>query len=222
MNQEDNLLFCEDCKITQQRQIEYGYVITSPPDFEEIGYDPLQIINYQEFLIERLANLNPKSGYLTIFISDRKYKSGIISKHQIIRELLEDLDYKLVSQKIWVKSFKKNLYRMNYTFILTFRNKNATKPNPILSDVFYQEHKNIGKYSYNFSKEIVSQFIEAYTNENETVYDPFIGSGQTALACIDTKRHYIGSEIDPEVFDLCVETISNYEAIWTRQNTIDG
>ena len=37
--------------------------------------------------------------------------------------------------------------------------------------------------------------ILACTDENDVVYDPFMGSGTTALACNQTNRRYIGSEI---------------------------
>ena len=33
-------------------------------------------------------------------------------------------------------------------------------------------------------------------------YDPFIGSGTTALACVLTKRNYIGSEISKKYFEI--------------------
>lgn len=43
--------------------------------------------------------------------------------------------------------------------------------------------------------------------KGETVLDPFMGSGATALACIQTGRRFIGCEIDPAYFDIAVERI---------------
>jgi DNA modification methylase len=40
--------------------------------------------------------------------------------------------------------------------------------------------------------------IENHTNEGDVVYDPFMGSGTTGVACIKTGRKYIGSEVDEE------------------------
>jgi site-specific DNA-methyltransferase (adenine-specific) len=40
--------------------------------------------------------------------------------------------------------------------------------------------------------------IETYTNEGETVLDNCIGSGTTAIACINTNRNYIGFEWCPD------------------------
>ena len=37
--------------------------------------------------------------------------------------------------------------------------------------------------------------LNIYCPENGIVYDPFIGTGTTAIACIELKKIYIGSEI---------------------------
>ena len=49
-----------------------------------------------------------------------------------------------------------------------------------------------------FPSELPRRLIQLYTFSDEVVLDPFMGSGQVALAAIDTGRHYIGYEIDPE------------------------
>ena len=45
-----------------------------------------------------------------------------------------------------------------------------------------------------FPLELAKRVIRLYTDEGETVLDPFMGSGTTAIAAIETKRHYIGIE----------------------------
>lgn len=57
---------------------------------------------------------------------------------------------------------------------------------------------NDGANPYNkatFSSDFCKQLIELYCPDNGTVYDPFIGTGTTAVACIKINRHYIGSEL---------------------------
>lgn len=49
--------------------------------------------------------------------------------------------------------------------------------------------------------------IKTYTNENETVLDNCMGSGTTAIACINTNRNYIGFELDETYFNLANERI---------------
>ena len=43
--------------------------------------------------------------------------------------------------------------------------------------------------------------IKTYTNENELVLDNCMGSGTTAVACINTNRNYIGFELDKDYFE---------------------
>ena len=49
--------------------------------------------------------------------------------------------------------------------------------------------------------------IKTYTNENETVLDNCMGSGTTAIAAINTKRKFIGFELDKNYFDIANERI---------------
>lgn len=51
--------------------------------------------------------------------------------------------------------------------------------------------------------------IKTYTDEGETVFDGYMGSGTTAEACIIEKRNYIGSELNKEYFDLAQKRINN-------------
>lgn len=53
-----------------------------------------------------------------------------------------------------------------------------------------------------FPESLVTDHITTWSNEGDLVYDPFIGSGTTALASIKLKRNYIGSEISSEYCDL--------------------
>lgn len=57
---------------------------------------------------------------------------------------------------------------------------------------------------------LLSYLIRTYTNEGETVLDNCMGSGGTAIACLHTKRHFIGFELDKEYFNISQERISKY------------
>lgn len=49
--------------------------------------------------------------------------------------------------------------------------------------------------------------VQASSNEGDTVLDPFMGSGTTAVACIKEKRHYIGFELNKEYYDKSLKRI---------------
>ena len=44
--------------------------------------------------------------------------------------------------------------------------------------------------------------IKSYSNENNLVCDPFIGSGTTAVACHNTLRRFVGCDINEEYVNL--------------------
>ena len=49
-----------------------------------------------------------------------------------------------------------------------------------------------------FPEQLVKDHILSWSNENDIVYDPFMGSGTTAKVCKMINRRYIGSEISKE------------------------
>ena len=51
------------------------------------------------------------------------------------------------------------------------------------------------------------EFIALNTDEGQTVLDPFMGSGTTAVACIKEKRHFIGFELNKQYFDKACQRI---------------
>jgi len=57
--------------------------------------------------------------------------------------------------------------------------------------------------------ELFEHFIKTYTNEGETVLDNCMGSGTTAVACLNTGRNYIGFEMDKSYYDLSLERIKS-------------
>ena len=55
--------------------------------------------------------------------------------------------------------------------------------------------------------ELCEYLIKTYTNEGETVLDNCIGSGTTAIACINTNRNYIGFELDKRYCEIANERV---------------
>lgn len=59
-----------------------------------------------------------------------------------------------------------------------------------------------------FPIEIPLRHIKSWTNENDIVLDPFMGSGTSALASIKLNRKYIGIEMNEEYYKLILERIN--------------
>lgn len=57
---------------------------------------------------------------------------------------------------------------------------------------------------------LLERLLALVSKEGDSILDPFSGSASTAIACINTKRNYIGFEIDNEYYDLSIERIIKY------------
>lgn len=57
--------------------------------------------------------------------------------------------------------------------------------------------------------ELIKKLINLTTQEDEIVLDPFMGSGTTAVACLETKRNYIGFEISKQYWKQSLRRIEN-------------
>lgn len=54
---------------------------------------------------------------------------------------------------------------------------------------------------------LLEYLIKTYSLEGETILDTFLGSGSTAIACINTNRHYIGYELEKEFYEIAKNRI---------------
>ncbi len=58
-----------------------------------------------------------------------------------------------------------------------------------------------------FPKELAKRVIRLYSDKGDLVLDPFIGSGTTAVAAIETKRDFIGIEMMPKYAKLAQKNV---------------
>lgn len=58
-----------------------------------------------------------------------------------------------------------------------------------------------------FPEQLANDHIISWSNENDIVLDPFMGSGTTAKMAILNKRNYIGFELSQEYCDIAIERI---------------
>lgn len=207
----------EDCRITLDREeVTYDYILASPPDFLEIGLTAKDQAPYVEFLTEVYAKFRPRKGLVSLLMTDKKKDNRIYTKHIINIEVMRSLGWDVISEKIWLRTLKSNAYETTFSFVLTF-SKGAYKQNrhpDFQPDVFHVKrdpgikkyaHRHIGMNS--FPAELGRRFVLNYTDEGDTVMDPFMGIGGSALSAVQCKRNVVGCELDTETHRLCVERV---------------
>lgn len=108
------------------------------------------------------------------------------------------------NDKIRLKNLTKNDFAVNRS---NWSGKEMVFPTNVLR--MPTENKNKG-HSAVFPLQLPSWFIKLFTDEGDTVLDPFLGSGTTCLASYILDRNSIGFDIHQENCDLSLERISKY------------
>ena len=99
------------------------------------------------------------------------------------------------------------------------------------SDTGYRNPKSVLKINKSINKNIhptqkpaplFEYLIKTYTNEGETVLDNCMGSGTTAIACMNTNRKYIGFELDETYYNKSLERIKNHTTQTDIFNALEG
>ena len=85
------------------------------------------------------------------------------------------------------------------------------------------EFNSLGSYSHPNQKPVAlfEYLIKTYTNEGETVLDNCMGSGTTAIACMNTERNFIGFELDKTYYEKSLERIKEHTTQTDTSNLLE-
>lgn len=163
-----------------------------------------------------------------------------IPLHAYIVEDMHSLGFLMRGEVIWNKassgspstawgswlSAKNPTLRDIHEYILIFSKAMFTRPNPhrrkstISREEFLEFTKSVWTFPAEpaskighpapFPVELPYRLIQLYTFEGEVVLDPFIGSGQVAIAALKTGRHYVGYEINEQYVKLAEKRIKEF------------
>ncbi len=112
------------------------------------------------------------------------------------------------------------------------REKTGSQASTISKDDFLELSKSIWSFPAEsarkighpapFPIELPRRLIEFYTYAGDVVLDPFMGSGQTALAALQTGRNYVGYEIDPRYAAMAEQRIREFLEAKMAENPSEG
>lgn len=126
----------------------------------------------------------------------------------------EKVGFRLHNILVWKKNncTPNRWYMKNCEFIL-FLHKGKSFPINNLGDNQLYECQNInGKDKLHPTQkplEYTERLILNSSKKGDMVFDPFMGSGTTAVAAINTKRNYIGFELDTTYCDIANKRIQD-------------
>jgi DNA modification methylase len=164
-----------------------------------------------------VANLGRKPYIpLHAFISEQAIRLGFLMRGEIIWNKAASASPS-TAWGSW-KSASNPTLRDVHEYILVFCKDTFKRPNPaerastISRDEFLEYNKSVWSFPAEsarkvghpapFPLELPRRLIQLYSFENEAVLDPFMGSGQTAIAAVRSNRRYVGYEIDQNYIDL--------------------
>lgn len=84
--------------------------------------------------------------------------------------------------------------------------KNRTGPTKVRGNIWYMPRGSRSgdalsrSHPATFPDELARDHIISWSNEGDTVFDPFMGSGTTGKMAVQLGRRFIGIELDPEYF----------------------
>ena len=169
-----------------------------------------------------LANLGRKPYIpLHAFIGEQAIRLGFLMRGEIIWNKAASASPS-TAWGSW-KSAGNPTLRDVHEYILVFCKQTFQRQNPFKRDntITKEEFLEYSKSVWNFPAEsarrighpapfpveLPRRLIQLYTFKDEIVLDPFMGSGQTAIAASRSDRHFIGYEVDPKYAELANQRI---------------
>jgi len=62
--------------------------------------------------------------------------------------------------------------------------------------------------------DLIEKLVSNSSVEGEVVFDPFMGSGTTGVACVKTRRHFMGIELDEKCFEIAKRRIEETDPLF--------
>lgn len=137
-----------------------------------------------------------------------------------LREMLnesEKVGFKLHNLLVWEKNncTPSQFYMKNCEYILFLRKGKAKYINNIGdSKTVHRVTNKTGKERLHPTEKpvnLISKYILNSSNKGDVVLDMFMGSGTTAISCLETGRRYIGYEIDGKYYNVSQDRIKRHK-----------
>lgn len=80
------------------------------------------------------------------------------------------------------------------------------------TDVIYFNAPHVKNRYHNTQKptDLLEYLIKTYSNDNALVLDLTMGSASTAIACMNTKRRFVGVEIEHDIFNIALDRVNKH------------
>lgn len=215
-------LYCDDC-LNIMKQIEnesIDLIVTDPPYL--IKYKTNRRKNKDhDFCSEILNDDNEqliidyiRECYRILKNNTAMYMFCNCDKVDFFKQELENAGFKIKNVIIWVKNNwtagdLKAQFGKQYEIIFLVNKGRKCFNGKRITDVWMFDKISGKKQLHQNQKpvDLLKQCILKHSDENDIIFDGFMGSGSTGVACIETNRKFIGVELDKKYFEIAKERI---------------
>jgi site-specific DNA-methyltransferase (adenine-specific) len=212
-----NKVYNEDCFITIDKleNESLDLVLVDPPYGDGIGYGRggKEILNNEDESINYrfLDSILPKMKNNTSLY--------LFSNHKFVNKIKEYAITNGYNYRMTCILVKNNIgmgygFRNQYEVCLVLEKGKAQYNRKDMSNVWKMKHVNHDEKSHPHQKEydVLRRIILHSSNEGDLVFDGFMGSFSTAIACHKEKRRFIGAELDAKWHELGQRKLSDLMA----------
>lgn len=227
-----NKIYCESNTETMSKMPNkfVDYVLTSPPynvkteriakykSFKD-NFSQNEYFEQQKKLISELLRVTKKH----IFYNIQMLSGNKFALHNLIGEFCDNIKEVI----IWRKGFgepaiSEKVFNSAFEYIIIFSNDEPNKryfsdanfKRGTQSNIFEIKNSHSNQFAHVHKAimplDIPRYFMQNFGKENDIWYDPYMGTGTTAVASIMEKRNFIGSEISKEYVDLANKRLEPY------------
>ena len=228
---ETNIIYNEDCleTLAKMEDNSIDLIITSPPynksfyatskkdgnwhnviNYENYNdsIEPKEYENWQRKIISECLRVLKPSGSLFYNHKDILVGGGIVCPSYVY-------DFNVHQQIIWDRSNSPMIgerYFLPITEYIYWIVKDKKefffdKSKSIFKSTIWRMNVDKNPHPAPFPYIMAANIINCCSKEGDIVYDPFMGSGTTALAAVKLGRQYIGSEISEKYVSMANEKI---------------
>lgn len=224
-------IYNEDCleTLSKMEDNSIDLIVTSPPynkgfytkltenenwhsaidyDNYDDALEPKEYENWQKKIISQCLRVLKPSGSLFYNHKDNLVGGGIVSPSYVY-------EFNVHQQIIWDRGGSPQQNNRYFTPITEYiywivKDKKEfffDKSKSVFKSTIWRMNVDKNPHPAPFPYVMAANIISCCSKEGDIVYDPFMGSGTTALACVRLGRHYIGSEISEKYVSMANEKI---------------
>ena len=175
-----------------------------------------EVIKNDDDCDENVISKYIKESYRILKDNTAMYMFCNANKIDFFKSEIEKTGFKIKNIIVWVKNNHtagdlQAQFGKKYEFIILANKGRAKFNGKRLTDVWCFDRISGKKQLHQNQKpiDLLKLMIEKHSCERDVIFDGFMGSGSTGVACINTNRRFIGIEIDEEYFNIAKERIEN-------------